>query len=153
MTGAQVDPEVVRERLQHILRAVDTLREYQQLSFEQFASTPKNYWAVEHGLQLCVQGVIDIATHLVAALGGRIGHEYRDQVRQLGEVGVLPGDVSERLAPMVGFRNILVHEYLEVDLQEVHRVLTHHLGDFLSFAAHVEDFLQRLERRSDPPPV
>jgi len=33
----------------------------------------------------------------------------------MGELGVLPVDFARHLAPLAGFRNILVHEYLEVE--------------------------------------
>ena len=31
---------------------------------------------------------------------------------------------------MAGFRNILVHEYLEIDRRQVYKVMTSNLGDF-----------------------
>ena len=43
---------------------------------------------------------------------------------------VLSVPLSKRLAPMAGFRNILLHEYLEIDRHRVYRVLQDDLGDF-----------------------
>jgi uncharacterized protein YutE (UPF0331/DUF86 family) len=36
-------------------------------------------------------------------------------IEMLGKVGVLPRELAEGLAPIAGFRNILVHEYPEID--------------------------------------
>jgi len=48
-------------------------------------------------------------------------------------VGVLPADFARYLAPLAGFRNILVHEYLAVDWDEVYQTL-HRLEDLERFA-------------------
>jgi uncharacterized protein YutE (UPF0331/DUF86 family) len=44
-------------------------------------------------------------------------------IEMLGKVGVLPRELAERLAPIAGFRNILVHEYLEINWNKVLRNL------------------------------
>jgi len=56
----------------------------------------------------------------------------------MAELGVLPPEFARHLAPMAGFRSILVHEYLQVNWDEVYRTL-HHLEDlerFLELARH-----------------
>ena len=49
--------------------------------------------------------------------------------------------LSKRLAPMAGFRNILVHEYLEIDRHRVYRVLKNDLSDFERFIKAVSKLL------------
>jgi uncharacterized protein YutE (UPF0331/DUF86 family) len=61
---------------------------------------------------------------------------------RLGELGVLPQDFAQHLAPLAGFRNILVHEYLAVDWQEVYRHLQQ-LDDLARFAELVRERLRR----------
>ena len=132
----------MRRRLNYLLETVRTLHKFQGVPVERLQETV-TAWAVQHGLQLAVQAVVDVASHVVASLGGRVGDQYRDNLLQLGELGVLPPDFARRIAPMAGLRNILVHEYLAVDLREVHRVLNHHLDDLVAFAAYVDEFLER----------
>jgi uncharacterized protein YutE (UPF0331/DUF86 family) len=50
----------------------------------------------------------------------------------MGELGVLPADFSRHLAPIAGFRNILVHEYISVDWDLVYENLQR-LDDFDRF--------------------
>lgn len=54
---------------------------------------------------------------------------------------MLPADFARCFRAMAGFRNVLVHGYLELDVDRLHRVLNHHLDDFVAFAGHVERFL------------
>lgn len=45
------------------------------------------------------------------------------------EKGYISVDLRERWIRMIGFRNILVHDYLEVDRKIVHDVLQNKLND------------------------
>ncbi|MGI6611752.1 MAG: type VII toxin-antitoxin system HepT family RNase toxin [Limnochordia bacterium] len=143
MTGAMPDRGVIERRLTYLIDAVQVLREYRGMTLDELAASPKVYWAVQHGLQLCVQSVLDVASHCVASLGGPVPDRYRDNISALAPLGILPKAFAERMAPMAGFRNILVHEYTAVDLREVHRVLTEQLDDFVEFAQHVNAYLEQ----------
>lgn len=62
----------------------------------------------------------------------------------MGELGVIPLDFARRLAPIAGFRNILIHEYLNVDWGIVYSSLQD-LGDLEHFSALIQQWLaQRL---------
>jgi len=58
----------------------------------------------------------------------------------MGELGVLPPDFARSLAPVAGFRNILVHEYLSVDWDYVYDHLRH-LDDLERFGNLVRHWL------------
>ncbi|MBL8843686.1 MAG: DUF86 domain-containing protein [Planctomycetes bacterium] len=61
-----------------------------------------------------------------------------DVIRQrLEQAGWLDHARLDVLRQIVGFRNVLVHGYADVDLRIVHDVLEHRLGDLLHFAATV----------------
>jgi uncharacterized protein YutE (UPF0331/DUF86 family) len=99
-------------------------------------------WAVERGLQLCAQNALDIATHL-AASAGREAADYATAIDVLGNLGAVPVEFARRFREIAGFRNILVHGYLTVDLPRVHALLNTRLDDFVEFARHVERFMER----------
>ena len=67
--------------------------------------------------------------------------DYTDVIVRLGAAGILPKQFSEKIKPMAGFRNILVHEYTEIDLREVYRVLQENLSDFEIFGKYIEAYL------------
>ena len=95
---------------------------------------------MERGLQLCTQNVLDVATHL-AASAGRDVPDYANAIDQLASLGVLPGEFVARFRPVAGFRNVIVHGYLDVDLEIVHRLLNERLDDFAEFARRVSRYL------------
>jgi uncharacterized protein YutE (UPF0331/DUF86 family) len=61
----------------------------------------------------------------------------------LGELDVLRIEFTRRFRGVAGFRNVLVHGYLRVELERVHELLNSGLDDFVEFAGHIEGFLQR----------
>lgn len=62
--------------------------------------------------------VIDIAGELAARRGDRF-EDYTEAIRSLGRDARFPPGLVTQLERLPGFRNILVHEYLELDLERV----------------------------------
>ena len=89
-------------------------------------------------VQRACQAAIDLATHLlqVARLGPP--NDSRDAFRRLEAAGRLDKPLSQRLQSMVGFRNIAVHRYHDLDLRILRAILDERLDDLLLFAASVE---------------
>lgn len=140
MSPGKVDPAVVRRHLMALDSALQRLRRHTGRPLADLAADPDASWAVERGLQLCAQNVLDLATHLAAG-SGRDVPDYTRALDALAELGVLPVDFATRFRAVAGFRNVLVHGYLDVDLARVHAVLNERLDDFAEFAQRVEAFV------------
>ena len=140
MSPGELDVAVVRRHLLALDRALQTLRHHQGRPLDALRSDREEQWVVERGLQLCSQNVLDIATHL-AASAGRDVPDYATAIDNLAETGILPASFADRFRGVAGFRNVIVHGYLEVDLEVVHRVLNERLDDFAEFARRVNRHL------------
>lgn len=137
-----LDSERVVRHLQDVSSTLRVLETLQQIPYEAFAADPRTYWAVEKGLERCIQNVLDISAHVLASLGGPVPDDYGRLLVELGKRRIVPEEFARRVAPMAGFRNILVHEYLEIDLHEVYDALQNRLDDFRAFADYVMRFLE-----------
>jgi uncharacterized protein YutE (UPF0331/DUF86 family) len=84
---------------------------------------------VAHTPQLAIQAALDIASHIVS--DERLGEPASN--RQLFELlvdnGWVPSSLARPLAQMVGFRNVLVHGYQDVDKAVVRDVVENRLND------------------------
>ena len=140
MSPGRADSSVVRRHLAALREALANLRRHSGLTPEMLRVDMDRRWTVEHGLQLCAQNVIDIATHL-AATAGLDASDYASAIDRLAGMNVLPAAFGARLRQIAGFRNVLVHEYIEVDLEVVARVLDENLDDFEEFARWIERHL------------
>ena len=95
-------------------------------------------WALERGLQLAAQALFDIGNHVLAGAFGVRAKEYADVPGELARRSVIGQDLATRLAGLAGFRNLLVHEYAEIDPAKVRHLLRTRLPDFSDFADAVE---------------
>lgn len=140
MTLGQTDPAVIRRHLAALREALRNLRRHSGRTADELRVDADLRWTVERGLQLCAQNTLDIATHIATA-SGLDSPDYATAIERLAELSVLPAQFASRLRPIAGFRNVLVHGYLQVDLAIVEKVLTEKLQDFDEFARHVEAHL------------
>jgi len=131
------DPVLIAKRLSKLREYVELLRILSGHTREEFINDPFVIGNVERYLQLAIQIVLDIGNHIVA--DDRLGpvEEYRDAIRLLGQSSYLDPDLTRRLIPMAGLRNILVHDYLEIDRGRLHALLQDSLEDFELFATQI----------------
>lgn len=136
------DKESLVARLEALDGYLTELDHYAQFSFEEIVSDFVKYRAVQHSLQLAAQVIVDIASHIVTADFRSRVQEYREVINELGRVGVLEPEFARRLAPLAGFRNILVHDYLVVDPAIVSDILMNGRSDMREFGRQIAAYLQ-----------
>jgi len=93
------------------------LRKLRLLTYDEFAREHILVGAAERDFQVAIQAALDIASIILADQSVKMPRDYKDLFPALAEIGVLPADFAQKLVGMAGFRNVLVHLYLEVDLQ------------------------------------
>lgn len=121
--------EVLSKRLNRLDEYLSILRGLKRFSLPEFVENPECYGAAERFLQLSIEAITDIGNHLVADLELGPVNSYRDIPALLTAAGHLSTDLEQKWFRMIGFRNTLVHDYLEIDRKIVHDVLHHHLED------------------------
>jgi uncharacterized protein YutE (UPF0331/DUF86 family) len=90
-------------------------------------------------LQRAVQAAIDLATHVVSAEGYALADSVAAFFSVLEGHGILEPPLAERLRRMVGFRNVAIHDYQELDARIVEAIVSRHLTDLRLFATRVVD--------------
>ena len=129
------DPDLLAKRLALIETSVTELRTLARP--EALLTDIREQRFVEHTLQIGIQAALDAASHIVS--DRRLGEPRTN--RELFDLLARGGWIDERLAEslrrMVGFRNVLVHGYDDVDLRVVQDVMQHHLDDLLALVRAV----------------
>ena len=122
-------PEVIRKRLVALDEYLGILRSLQRYSREEFLSGPEHYGSAERFLHLAIEAVLDMGNHVIA--DDRLGTVdwYSDVPKILCDRGMITPDLRDRWIRMIGFRNTLVHDYIEIDRGIVFEVLHNGLGD------------------------
>ena len=139
-----IDRETICRRL-HALEAytAELERLGASISRAAFESELSTQWTVEHGLQLAIACILDIGNHLVAAEGLGSPDSYRAVIEALGEHGIVPPEFVASVRGMPGFRNILVHDYLAVDVKVVWAMLHSGPAQFREFIGHIVAHLRK----------
>lgn len=134
-----------------VKEALHVLREYLPKSKEEILKNATILGSVKYHLIVAIQGCIDICNHLVAKKGGRAPEDYADCFNLMADLGILENDLSERLAQMARFRNLLIHLYWRVDNERVYKILSENLVDIDQFLGAVGRILKKaLNERSSP---
>ena len=85
---------------------------------------------VQRACELC----IDIANHLIKTRKLGLPQDSTDSFSLLQRAGLIDEAMAAALRAMVGFRNILVHQYQMLDLAIMVEVVERRLDDLLAFA-------------------
>jgi uncharacterized protein YutE (UPF0331/DUF86 family) len=129
------DPDLVAKKLAFIETCVAQLRSLARPAL--IATDVREERFVEHTLQLAIQAAIDVASHIASddRLGEpRTNHELFDLLRKAGWIDDAGRDLLRKMA---GFRNLVVHGYMAVDLAIVREIVENHLDDLLGFVRAV----------------
>ena len=73
---------------------------------------------------------------------GSVPGTYRESFLAAAAAGFISADLAERLAPSAGLRNILTHEYVEVDLELVAAAVQTAIVDYRAYVGAVAQALQ-----------
>ncbi len=136
-----VRPEVIRRRLEMLQDYIEILEHIAQYSESEFLGNPERYGSAERFLQLALESVLDMGSHVIADEALGTVNQSRDIPRVFRETGHIDAELEERWLRMIGFRNILVHAYLELDRQRVYQFLRHNLDDFRQLQRVFAQFL------------
>lgn len=129
------DPDLIAKKLARIETCVADLRRLAKPA--ELTRDLREERFVEHTLQIAIQAAVDVASHIVA--DGRLGEPRtnRELFDLIERTGWLDARLATTLRNMVGFRNVLVHEYDDVDMAVVRDVVEHRLDDLLRFVSTV----------------
>lgn len=129
------DADLVAKKLAEIETYLHQLRTLARL--DQLTTDLKEERFVCHTLQLALQAALDVASHVVS--DQRLGEpsNLRELFELLARGGWIEAEQVPSLQRMVGFRNLLVHEYGSIDLGIVRDLVENRLGDLDAFVAAV----------------
>lgn len=128
-----IDRPRVDRRLERLEALCDELESTAQLSVGEFLAVADRVVATERRIQVAVQAAIDVAAHVATASVWPVAEGYAATFTILGEHAVLAAPLAERLARAAGLRNLLVHDYLDIDPVRLHRSLTADVADLRAF--------------------
>ena len=131
----------IRQITGEINLALSKLEAIGRLNEEDFLNSAEKIDGAKYNLIVVIEGAIDICNHIVAKTGGRAPCDYADCFAILGELGILSGQLIERLKKMAKFRNLLVHLYWQVDNRTVYGIIRKDILDIRTYLREIGKFI------------
>ena len=136
-----VKPEVIERRLNKLNEYIEILQSLKKYSLDEFLSTPEYYGSAERFLQLAIETTIDIGNHIIADMNLGKTRWSSDIPSILEEKGIIQLELRETWIKMIGFRNLLVHDYMDIERQKVYEILQEKLKDLITLEKVFAKFL------------
>lgn len=130
----------IERRLERLNNCLQKLEPFKAKKKEELLKDPYLQDIVERNLEVSAQAVIDIANRIISIEGLEKPRDYYEAIIRLGESGILSKEFSQQLAPIAGFRNILVHDYMDINWDEVYTNLLQ-LDDIFKFMDDVKAWM------------
>lgn len=134
--------KVVEERLKELDTVLTELSKYREKEPEELRRSPSLRWTIERGLIAAATPVFEMTDHILAACFGTYSETYEDSLRLLFEKGIISAELFGKIKGLGGFRNILVHEYLRIDIAELHRNFQRAFELFPAFSTEIQNWLE-----------
>ncbi len=141
-----MDREIVEQKLESLRRCLQRVTDKCPNDPAILAADLDIQDIVALNLSRAVQISVDIAAHLIAGMDVSPPGTMAQTFELLAQGGLLRNELATNLRKAVGFRNIAVHNYEQINWYIVHSIVKFHLADFIEFARVVTD--QLLEHKS-----
>ena len=128
-----VKRDVLERKLCQMEKSLAKSTGYRSLSYDEFVQHPVAQDVVEYNLFIVINCMIDIVSHIVT--DDKLGEVdlLADGFRILEEQGYWPSVQTQIYVKMVAFRNMISHQYADINNRVIYDVLQNKLADIETF--------------------
>jgi uncharacterized protein YutE (UPF0331/DUF86 family) len=131
--------EVIKEKLNQLLISLNKIKRYQSLSLEEFIKDDVAQDVVEYNLFISINMIIDIAMHIVTYENMGYPNTFSQAFEILYKNNYITKEQLETYKNIIGFRNILSHEYIKINKQLVYDAMQNKVEDLKKFILFIND--------------
>lgn len=142
MSTKDLSVETILARLRLLRELLDALEILGQPTVAELRSDVVKRLALERLLTQLVDTAVSINLHVVTTVGSSLPIDKRSTFDEAVRVGLIDEQLARQLKPGVGMRNVLTHEYLNVDLELVSAAVPGAAAQYASYVRQVARWLQ-----------
>ena len=128
-----IDHNIILNKTSKVPHHLNRIRRKREISLEDFLMDLDRQEIILFNLQMAVQNCIDIAAHIISDDELGMAGSTSEMFYILQENAYLTFELAEKMVAAVGFRNIAVHEYGNIDLKLVFQMAKKDLDDLERF--------------------
>lgn len=118
-----VRKDLVAARLEKLRNYLKTLKAIRKFDLTTFKKDVFIHATAERYLHLSIECLLDVGNHIIADRGYRKPDTYAEIFEVLVEEKLISTQLLKELEGMAAFRNILVHDYFRLDLDQVYEII------------------------------
>ncbi|MFH1233066.1 MAG: HepT-like ribonuclease domain-containing protein [Patescibacteria group bacterium] len=135
----------ISNKIGEIIQYTAEIEDLLKFSDEEILGDSGKMHIAERLTQLIADTMIDINNHLIKELKLEPVEDIQSTFYTLSDGKVLPREFSERLAPIIGLRNRIVHRYDKLDKDLFIKTLRKECSDFKKYNEIIEKFLKKIK--------
>ena len=135
-----MDRDLIEQKLESLRRALQRVIDKCPESAELLSTDLDVQDIVALNLTRAVQLSVDIGSHMIACTDYPPPNTMGQVFEVLSVAGIIDTELAERMKKSVGFRNLAVHNYEDINWAIVYSIATRHLDDFKLFAKAIDVF-------------
>lgn len=132
-----MDELVLEKKIDSMLRCIQRIESRLPPTKEQFIKDLDAQDVIVLNLTRIIQLCVDIAMHVIAQTNIDAPQTMSQSFEKLERINVIDKRLSEKLKKSVGFRNIAVHNYDDLDLDLTFDIANKHINDFRNFIKQI----------------
>jgi uncharacterized protein YutE (UPF0331/DUF86 family) len=132
-----MDDTIILSKLDSLQRCIERIEKKTPASADLLKEDIDTQDIVAVNLERAVQACVDVAARMLALKNSPPPDSMADSFACLHRMGLIPERLAEHMVKAVGFRNIAVHAYKQINWSIVYSLITTRLVDFRAFARHV----------------
>ncbi len=126
--------DIILNKKESIERCIKQIRVYYALDVDMaFKEDFLRQDAIALNLQRACEQAIDLANHIIKIQKLGLPKESKESFQLLSKNKIIPEKLGQNLEKMVGFRNVLIHEYQQLDITLMIDVIENHLDDLIDY--------------------
>ena len=138
-----MDQELIEQKMESLRRALQRVSDKCPPNVEILSKDFDAQDIVALNLTRAVQLSVDIGSHLIACTDYRPPNTMGQVFEVLCVAGIIDAELSERMKKAVGFRNVAVHNYEDINWAIVYSIVTRLIVDFRLYAKAIDVFIQK----------
>lgn len=124
---------VIINKFDSVQRCINRINEEYENNFQNLNDYRKMD-AIVLNLQRACESVIDIAMYIVSNRKLGIPQTKKEAFELLEKNNIISKEICQKMKNMIGFRNIAIHDYKQIDEEILQDVIENHLEDLIEFA-------------------
>ena len=137
---------VIENRLKELDVVVGQLNKYRDLKPNAMKQDLEKRWVIERGLETGAQLILEVADHILSNHFGHYSETYEDALKGLQEKNVISEELYLQIKGLGSMRNILVHQYIQIDLDIVFNSFHKSLKVFPHYAEEIIGWIEEQEQ-------